>query len=136
MPPETELVILPDPLERAFKYLSRHYSPDVLSTLRPTGAGEEFRVVLADVGGAGRQDVVWLDCWIMIEVYHTDSEQASLHARRVEALMRQWPWVEGGVAHYRVLGRPVLETVLDREGLTCYTQTVAYRMRGQTEILH
>ena len=62
MPPETELVILPDPLERAFKYLSRYYSSDVLSTLRPTDAGEEFRVVLADVGGAGRQDVIWLDC--------------------------------------------------------------------------
>lgn len=125
-----EVILFPDPVERAIGFLTGYLPADVwVSQDIPADRPDEL-VTVTDTGGAGVHDRVLDETRLTLDVWAKDSPRASELARTIYSLLRAWPGIGRGVYLRPGWSRPSYfpdsETRIPR-----YVMTVTFSFRGE-----
>lgn len=118
-----DVLLSQDPVLRARSFLKRYFER-VEMQVPHDWLWKSTLVVLRDGGGAGEYDRVLSDARLTVEVSDPSVKVASDTARRVLALLREWPRIESGVYFRAEAGRPAYFPD-DETGTPLYTFTVS-----------
>ncbi|WP_058234119.1 hypothetical protein [Devriesea agamarum] len=120
------MIIFPDPVAIVISYLSQHLDAQYSQDPRP----DDFRglyISVVDSGGT-LYEQVFDDVRITVECSHEDADAASLAARTVDALLREWGAQEG--RWLNVMSRPRYTPDPDLR-IPIFQLTHTLRFRGQ-----
>ena len=117
-----DVLLSQDPILRARTFLKRYF-PRVEIQVPHGWAWKTTLIVLRDGGGAGEYDRVLSDARLTVEVSDPSVKVASDTARRVLALLHEWPRLESDVYFRSEAGRPAYFPD-DETGTPLYTFTV------------
>lgn len=127
-----ELIVGQDPIIRTRAFLVKFF-PDATILPEPPEKWlwDKLLVTVSDVGGAGRFAAVMDDARVMVEVSHPDQLVASEAARKIYALLIEWPRFESGVFYRGTVMRPTYQPdQLTR--VPAYAMTVNLFFRGDS----
>lgn len=119
----TEVLIPQDPVLRARAFLQRYFKR-VEMRVPDRWAWRETLILLRDAGGAGEYDRVLSDARLTVEVSDPSVRVASDTARRVLAMLKEWPRIESGVYFRSEVGAPAYFPD-DETGTPLYVFTVS-----------
>lgn len=128
-----DVLMFQDPTQRAMAYLGAWLPAEAgpFLDVPPEWAWDQLLVTVVDTGGRGERDVVLDDARLTVEVSHPDAVRASEVARKLHAIIRQWPFEEKGVIFLRTVQRPTFQP--DSETRTPgYSFTVELSFRAST----
>lgn len=117
-----DVLLSQDPVLRARAFLKRYFER-VEMQVPHSWPWKSTLIVLRDGGGAGEYDRVLSDARLTVEVSDPSVKVASDTARRVLALLHEWPRLESGVYFRSEAGRPAYFPD-DETGTPLYTFTV------------
>lgn len=118
-----DVLLSQDPVLRARAFLKAFF-PRVEIQVPPGWAWKSTLVVLRDGGGSGEYDRVLSDARLTVEVSDPSVRVASETARKVLALLHEWPRIESGIYFRSEAGRPAYFPD-DETGTPLYTFTVS-----------
>lgn len=120
-----------DPVTRTMRYLNRFYPGQVV---REEPDYEDYDkdallILVRDGGGSGEYAYQLQDVRLTFEVRSGSQREAAQVANRVDALVRDWTFREGGVYYRGGFSRPLYQPEPERR-IPAYLWTVNLAFRG------
>lgn len=120
-----------DPVTRTMRYLNRFYPGQVV---REEPDYEDYDkdallILVRDGGGSGEYAHQLQDVRLTFEVRSGSQREAAQVANRVDALVRDWTFREGGVYYRGGFSRPLYQPEPERR-IPAYVWTVNLAFRG------
>lgn len=135
MPQEIEAYVFPDPVEKAISFLSRYFE-DVYGREPDTFPFESDRplIIVQDGGGSGVRSEAYMNSRLTFDVRSGDRGTASDRAGEVDALLREWQFLDSSVINLDASDRPKYFPDADRR-LPAYVWTLGFSFRGLSKII-
>ena len=131
-----EIYVLPDPVAEAINYLAQYF--DNVSGEEPDSGDyrpELPHIFVQDAGGRGLRSQALLDARLTFDIRCLSREVASDTASEVEAVLREWQYVDSRVTLVNGSDSPKYSPEADRR-IPAYIFTFGYAFRGETRSIN